>query len=61
MTARHVVVVGGGFAGLAAAVRLARRPARAPRSSSAGRSFGGRAYSFADPVTGEVWTTGRTR
>ena len=28
MTARHVAVVGGGFAGLAAAVRLARAGAR---------------------------------
>ena len=57
MTARHVVVVGGGFAGLAAAVRLARAGARTTLLER--RPFlGGRAYSFADPVTGEVVDNG---
>ena len=51
MTARHVVVVGGGFAGLAAAVRVARAGAQTTLLER--RPFlGGRAYSFADPVTG---------
>src|SRR5439155_21838901 len=57
MTVRHVVVVGGGFAGLAAAVRLARAGARATLLER--RPFlGGRASSFADPVTGEVVDNG---
>jgi squalene-associated FAD-dependent desaturase len=50
--ARRVVVVGGGFAGLAAAVRLVRRGARVVLLER--RPFlGGRAYSFAHPATGE--------
>src|SRR5439155_636076 len=53
MTARRVVVVGGGFAGLAAAVRLGRGGAQVTLLER--RPFlGGRAYSFADPATGEV-------
>lgn len=57
MTPRHVAVVGGGFAGLAAAVRLARAGVRVTVFEK--RPFlGGRAYSFADPVTGEVIDNG---
>jgi len=53
----HVAVVGGGFAGLAAAVRLARAGARVTLLER--RPFlGGRAYSFADPVTGDVVDNG---
>ena len=53
----HVAVVGGGFAGLAAAVRLARGGARVTLLER--RPFlGGRAYSFADPVTGDVVDNG---
>jgi len=49
----HHVVVGGGFAGLAAAVRLARGGARVTLLER--RPFlGGRAYSFTDPVSGDV-------
>ena len=57
MTPRHVVVVGAGFAGLAAAVRLARGGARVTVVER--RPFlGGRAYSFTDPATGEVIDNG---
>jgi squalene-associated FAD-dependent desaturase len=57
MTPPHVAVVGGGFAGLAAAVRLARGGARVTLLER--RPFlGGRAYSFADPVTGDVIDNG---
>ena len=53
----HVAVVGGGFAGLAAAVRLARAGARVTLLER--RPFlGGRAYSFTDPVTGDVVDNG---
>jgi len=52
-----VVVVGGGFAGLAAAVRLGRGGARVTVLER--RPFlGGRAYSFADPATGDVIDNG---
>jgi squalene-associated FAD-dependent desaturase len=54
---RHVVVVGGGFAGLAAGVRLARAGARVTLLER--RPFlGGRAYSFTDPATGDVVDNG---
>src|SRR5205807_453379 len=53
----HVAVVGGGFAGLAAAVRLARGGAHVTLLER--RPFlGGRAYSFADPATGDVVDNG---
>jgi len=54
---RHVAVVGGGFAGLAAAVRVARSGAAVTLLER--RPFlGGRAYSFADPVTGDAIDNG---
>ena len=54
---RHVAVVGGGFAGLAAAVRLARGGARVTVLER--RPFlGGRTYSFTHPATGEVLDNG---
>ncbi len=57
MIPRHVVVVGAGFAGLAASVRLARGGARVTVLER--RPFlGGRAYSFVDPVTGDVVDNG---
>jgi squalene-associated FAD-dependent desaturase len=57
MSARHVAVVGGGFAGLAAAVRLASAGVRVTVLER--RPFlGGRAYSFADPATGDVIDNG---
>ncbi|HLY37836.1 MAG TPA: hydroxysqualene dehydroxylase HpnE [Candidatus Binatia bacterium] len=57
MTRPHVAVVGGGFAGLAAAVRLVRGGARVTLLER--RPFlGGRAYSFADPATGDVVDNG---
>ena len=49
----HVVVVGGGLAGLAAAVGLAPRGVRVTILESRPR-LGGRAGSFPDPVTGEL-------
>ena len=53
----RVAVVGGGFAGLAAAVRLARRGAAVTLVER--RPFlGGRAYSFTDPATGDVVDNG---
>jgi squalene-associated FAD-dependent desaturase len=56
-TPPHVAVVGGGFAGLAAAVRLARGGARVTLLER--RPFlGGRAYSFVDPTTGDVVDNG---
>ena len=55
--APHVAVVGGGFAGLAAAVRLARSGARVTLLER--RPFlGGRTYSFTHPATGEVLDNG---
>jgi squalene-associated FAD-dependent desaturase len=55
--ATHVAVVGGGFAGLAAAVRLARCGVRVTLLER--RPFlGGRTYSFTHPATGEVLDNG---
>jgi squalene-associated FAD-dependent desaturase len=57
MTPASVAVVGGGFAGLAAAVGLARAGARVTLLER--RPFlGGRAYSFRDPTTGDVVDNG---
>src|SRR5205823_14708126 len=49
----HVVIVGGGLAGLAAASRLVDRSLRITLLESRPR-LGGRASSFQDPVTGEL-------
>jgi squalene-associated FAD-dependent desaturase len=54
---RHIIVVGGGFAGLAAAVRLVQAGVRVTVLER--RPFlGGRAYSFRDPATGDVVDNG---
>ncbi len=53
-----VTVVGGGFAGMSAAVELSRRGARVTLLESR-RRLGGRAYSFLDPVTGSVVDNGQ--
>lgn len=58
MTAPDVIVVGAGFAGLSAAVRLARRGARVLVVEER-RRLGGRAGAFADPETGEVVDNGQ--
>ncbi|HXJ34867.1 MAG TPA: hydroxysqualene dehydroxylase HpnE [Candidatus Eisenbacteria bacterium] len=53
----HVIVAGGGFAGLAAAMRLVRGGARVTLLER--RPFlGGRAYSFTDVATGDVLDNG---
>ena len=49
---RDVVVIGGGFAGLSAAVALAQIGFRVAVLESK-PALGGRAYSFADPETGD--------
>src|SRR6516165_7659533 len=49
----HIVIVGGGLAGLAAASGLADRGLRITLLESRPR-LGGRASSFTDPVTGEL-------
>ncbi|MFO0804985.1 MAG: hydroxysqualene dehydroxylase HpnE [Gemmataceae bacterium] len=49
----HVAVIGGGLAGLAAAVRLAERRHRVTILESRQR-LGGRAGSFTDPATGQL-------
>lgn len=55
---KHVVVVGGGFAGLAAATRLAERGVAVTVLEARGR-LGGRAYSFQDEATGTVVDNGQ--
>lgn len=52
MTAFDVIVIGGGFAGLAAATALAERGARV-LVVEARRHLGGRATAYRDPVTGD--------
>ena len=58
MAAPDVVVVGAGFAGLSAAVRLARRGARVVVVEER-RRLGGRAGAFPDPETGELVDNGQ--
>lgn len=53
MTPERVVVVGGGLAGIAAALRLAEAGVRVVLIETRGR-LGGRATSFVDPRSGEV-------
>jgi squalene-associated FAD-dependent desaturase len=55
---RHVVVIGGGFAGLSCAVALADRGLRVT-VLEARRTLGGRAGSFVDEATGEVVDNGQ--
>jgi squalene-associated FAD-dependent desaturase len=55
-SSRQVTVVGGGLAGLAAAVRLARRGVPVTILESRQR-LGGRASSFIDPATGQMIDT----
>ena len=54
----HVIVIGGGFAGLSCAVALAGRGARVT-VLEARRTLGGRAGSFVDEATGEVIDNGQ--
>lgn len=55
---KRVAIIGGGFAGLAAAVRLC--DAGCPVSLLERRQqLGGRAFSFADPVTGDIVDNGQ--
>lgn len=58
MTDRDVIVVGGGFAGLSAAVALADAGA-APLLLERRPQLGGRAYSFDNEATGEVVDNGQ--
>ena len=54
----RIVVIGGGFAGIAAGVDLARRGARVTLVE-ARRTLGGRASSFVDPESGETIDDGQ--
>ena len=55
---KHVVVIGGGFAGLAAAVDLAQRGVQVTVLEGRGR-LGGRAFSFTDRPSGAVVDNGQ--
>ena len=55
---KHVVVVGGGFAGLSAATRLVEAGARVTLLEKRGQ-LGGRAYSVVDEATGDIVDNGQ--
>src|ERR1700682_1805962 len=55
---KDAVVIGGGFAGLSAAVALAERGVRVTVLEGK-PALGGRAYSFADPETGDFVDNGQ--
>jgi hydroxysqualene dehydroxylase len=55
---KHIVVVGGGFAGLAAATRLVEEGCRVTLLEKRGQ-LGGRAYSVVDEATGDVVDNGQ--
>ncbi len=57
-TTSHVIVIGGGFAGLAAATALAERGIRVTVLERRPR-LGGRAYSFTDDATGDTVDNGQ--
>ena len=57
-SAKNVVVIGAGFAGLSAAVALAERGVRVTVLEGK-PALGGRAYSFADPETGDFVDNGQ--
>ncbi len=54
----HVIIIGGGFAGLAAGVRLCER-GFAVTVLERRNHLGGRAYSFTDPTTGDTVDNGQ--
>src|SRR5215467_2352409 len=56
--AMRVVIIGGGFAGLAAAVKLSERSAEVLLLERR-RHLGGRAYSFTDTLTGDIVDNGQ--
>ncbi len=58
LSPRHTVVIGGGIAGLAAAVELATRKLSVTLLEGRPR-LGGRAYSFVDDVSGELVDNGQ--
>lgn len=58
MAAKPVIIIGGGFAGLAAGVALSHRGIKVLLVERRG-FLGGRAYSFRDPVTGDVVDNGQ--
>jgi hydroxysqualene dehydroxylase len=58
MTAKRVLIIGGGFAGLAAGVDLSERGAIVTVLERRGH-LGGRAYSFTDQKTGDVVDNGQ--
>ena len=58
MTDRDVVIVGGGFAGLAAAVKLVQM-GHSPLLLERRQSLGGRAYSFTHGETGDTVDNGQ--
>lgn len=58
MPGKRVIIIGGGFSGLAAGVRLAERGCGVLLLERR-KHLGGRAYSFVDPKTGDVVDNGQ--